>query len=170
MPDARLIMVMGLPGSGKTFFATEFSRQIGAMHFNSDRIRKEETETPGYSREDRSDVYTHMFDRVTDQLIRGETVIVDATFSKASYRTPYFDWVAQNHIPLHVIYLEASEATIAERVGRKRPDSDADFAVYRKIKDEYEPIAREHLILNTDKGTTEAYIASALEYINRYGA
>ena len=165
-PAARLIMVMGLPGSGKTWFADALAQRMGVAHFNTDRIRKEQEAEPHYSARDRSGVYARMFTRVTDTLEQGGAVIVDATFSKAAYRDPYLQWAHAHQVPVHLISLEASEAIIAERVGRKRPDSDADFAVYRKIKAEYEPIAQEHLVLNTDEGTTAAYIAAALATIN----
>lgn len=35
------ILIMGLPGSGKTTLATELSNQLGAHHLNADEIRKE---------------------------------------------------------------------------------------------------------------------------------
>ena len=168
MPNlpTRLIMVMGLPGSGKTFFADALAKRMGASHFNTDRIRKEQEAEPGYTAQDRSVVYARMFTRVTDTLQQGGTVIVDATFSKAAYRDPYLQWAHAHRVPVHLISLEASEPIIAERVGRKRPDSDADFAVYLKIKAEQEPIIQEHLELNTNLGTTSAYIATALAYVN----
>jgi len=165
-PAAHLIMVMGLPGSGKTFFADALAQRMGAAHFNSDRIRKEEEAQPHYADSDRSGVYARMFAQVTGALAQGGTVIVDATFSKAAYRDPYLHWAQEHHIPVHLIVMEASEPIIAERVGRKRPDSDADFAVYLTIKAEQEPITQDHLVLNTDAGTTEQYLAAALEHIN----
>lgn len=159
-------MVMGLPGSGKTYFAKALAAHTGATHYNSDRIRKEATQAVRYTEADKARVYEDLFARVTEALAQGGTVIVDATFSKAAYRDPYLHWAQEHHIPVHLIVMEASEPIIAERVGRKRPDSDADFAVYLTIKAEQEPITQDHLVLNTDAGTTEQYLAAALEHIN----
>lgn len=36
-----IILVMGLPGSGKTTFATELAKKLSATHLNADAIRKE---------------------------------------------------------------------------------------------------------------------------------
>ena len=102
-PAAHLIMVMGLPGSGKTFFAEPWRSGVGATHFNSDRIRKEEEAQTALRRgSDRSGVYARMFARVTAALEQGGTVIVDATFSKAAYRNPYLHWAAGASHPLHL--------------------------------------------------------------------
>ena len=160
-------MVMGLPGSGKTYFAKALAAQLGAAHFNSDRIRKEATQQVRYTNADKSRIYQDMFARVTGALEQGGTVIVDATFSKAAYRQPYVQWAAAHEVPVHILYMEASEDIIAERVGKKRPDSDADFAVYQKIKAGYEPIAGDHLVLRSDEGSTAGRIAQALAYIGQ---
>lgn len=166
-PSARLIMVMGLPGSGKTWFARALAAALGAVHFNSDRIRKEATQEVRYTEADKARIYRNMFTRVTEALEHGGTVIVDATFSKATYRQPYLQWAAEHKVPVHILYMEASEDVIAERVGKKRPDSDADFAVYHKIKADQEPIAEHHKVLRTDMGSTEERIAQALAYLEQ---
>ena len=36
-----IIQVIGLPGSGKTTFAKEFSSRINAIHLNADEIRSD---------------------------------------------------------------------------------------------------------------------------------
>jgi hypothetical protein len=37
----RKILVMGLPGSGKTTLAAALAKQLTAVHFNADRVREE---------------------------------------------------------------------------------------------------------------------------------
>lgn len=164
-PAPQLIMVMGLPGSGKTYFATALAKHLGALHYNSDRIRKEATQQVSYTAADKARTYQDLFARVTEALEQGATVIVDATFSKSTYRAPYLEWADARKVPVHLLYMEAAEPVIAERVGKKRPDSDADFAVYQAIKAEYEPIDRPHKVLRTDAGSTAARIDEALAYI-----
>ncbi|MBK6881344.1 MAG: ATP-binding protein [Flavobacteriales bacterium] len=141
-PTARLMLVMGLPGSGKTYFAKALAAHIGATHYNSDRIRKEATQAVRYTDADKARVYEDLFARVTEALAQGGTVIVDATFSKAAYRQTYVQWTAAHKVPVHLLYMEAAEAVIAERVGKKRPDSDADFAVYQRSKPTTNPLRR----------------------------
>jgi predicted kinase len=164
---AHLIMVMGLPGPGKTWFARALAAELGATHYNSDRIRKEATQAVRYAEADKARVYDDLFARVTAALEQGATVIVDATFSKAAYRKPYVQWAASQGVPLHLLVMEAAEEVIAERVGKKRPDSDADFAVYQQIKADYEAIAEDHLVLRSDEGSSAERIAQALAYMDQ---
>ncbi len=85
---------MGLPGSGKTFFATALTKEMQALHMNTDSIRKEIFPKPMYSPKEKVAVYETLFDRVCSGLLQGENVIIDATFSKELYRKPYSDFAA----------------------------------------------------------------------------
>jgi adenylylsulfate kinase len=47
------ILVMGLPGSGKTTLAIELARNLRAAHFNADEIRREINKDLGFGIQDR---------------------------------------------------------------------------------------------------------------------
>jgi len=47
------ILIMGLPGSGKTTLAVALARELRCVHFNADEIRKEINKDLGFSVEDR---------------------------------------------------------------------------------------------------------------------
>lgn len=47
------ILIMGLPGSGKTTLATALARELSCVHFNADEIRKEINKDLGFSIADR---------------------------------------------------------------------------------------------------------------------
>lgn len=49
----KKILVMGLPGAGKTTLSTELAKLLNAVHFNADEIRKEINKNLGFSPEDR---------------------------------------------------------------------------------------------------------------------
>jgi len=50
---SRKILIMGLPGSGKTTLAEELVRLLNAVHFNGDDVRKNLNADLGFSDEDR---------------------------------------------------------------------------------------------------------------------
>jgi adenylylsulfate kinase-like enzyme len=49
----RKILIMGLPGAGKTSLARILSRRLGAVHFNADELRATVNRDLGFSLEDR---------------------------------------------------------------------------------------------------------------------
>ncbi len=161
-----LIIVMGLPGSGKTYFSAAFSKQIKGVHINSDKIRKNLYQQPAYSERDKGAVYSVMFNQACQALKRGEIVVVDATFSLQKYRQPYLDFVQKHKIPVKYLLVGADEHTIALRLKKKRIHSDADIMVYKKIKSEFEPLNSQHLALSSDKLSLEEMIAQSLEFIS----
>ena len=74
----NFLMMVGLPGSGKSLFANEFAKTINAIVISSDAIRKElfgSEETQG----DPKYVFEVMNKRTVDALKSGKNVIYDAT-------------------------------------------------------------------------------------------
>lgn len=49
----RKILIMGLPGAGKTTLATTLARRLNAVHFNADSVRREISQDLGFSEVDR---------------------------------------------------------------------------------------------------------------------
>jgi predicted kinase len=71
------ILVMGLPGSGKTTLATELVKRFNAVHFNADEVRQNISTDLGFTPEDRiiqAKRMKWMSDRVVDA---GHYVVVD---------------------------------------------------------------------------------------------
>jgi len=160
-----LLLLSGLPGSGKTTLAKMYAARYGAVHLNSDLLRRELGLMGQYRPEDKEKVYRTLLERTQELLTEGKKVVVDSTFFKESIREPFRRVAAESNIPLFWVELRASERVVRERLQTPRPDSEADFEVYQKIRDAYEPIPESHLVLWSDAASLAEMAASIHAYI-----
>lgn len=55
-----VVIVIGLPGSGKSFFASQLAQLINADYINSDQVRKTMMPPGHYSQQEKHSVYSQM--------------------------------------------------------------------------------------------------------------
>ncbi|HSB46701.1 MAG TPA: ATP-binding protein [Candidatus Bilamarchaeum sp.] len=146
-----LIIICGLPGSGKSTLARALARKTGAMHLSSDRIRREMFPRPGYSEEEKQAVYGELMRRTEDALRGGRSAVVDATFYRKRQREDFTLIAERAGAKWRLILCTIEEGEAKKRLSRRRPGnvSDADYAVYLKLKGAFERIEGEHLELDT---------------------
>ncbi len=163
-----LIIICGLPGSGKTTLAEAVSRTVGAEHISSDTIRKKLLTKPAYSEQEKSQIYDTMLAMTQDRLSHNESVVVDATFYKKQVRKSFIHVADGCKAPYKVILCELPDAFVVSRLeARKksgRSASDADYEVYLKVKKDFEPIEQKHLIVQTSKPIKEQ-VQLVLEFL-----
>ncbi len=147
-----LILICGLPGTGKSTVANALARKIGATVLRTDEIRKKLFEEPRYSEEEKELVYRVIF-LIAEHLLRnGCNVIIDGTFYKRALRRRIYEIAEGTRSGMEVVECVAPEYLIKRRMesGRKRMSlSDADYEIYKKIKEEFEPIERKHIVIDT---------------------
>ncbi len=160
-----LVMVVGLPGTGKSTFARILAQQIDAHHLNSDMIRHDLGLQGHYDPDAKAKVYQQLRNE-TERLLKNENkVIVDATLYLRQLREPYLKLGERLQKKVYWIEMQADEQTIKSRVEKKRRYSEADFAVYQKIKKAYEPLNEKHLVLVTDEMDAAEMLSKALHFL-----
>lgn len=164
-----LVLIVGLPGTGKTTFAAELARQIDAVHLNSDIIRTSLGRRGKYDAASKAAVYKELYDRAEAVLREGRNLIVDATLYKAVLREPYEKLANRLKVPIEWIEIKADESVVRQRVSKKRQYSEADFDVYLKIKATYEPLVQNHLVLWSDALSLDEMVDKAREYFKLSG-
>lgn len=147
-----LIMVGGLPGTGKTSLAGALADRLGCTVLSSDRIRKELAGlapadragapygsgiyTPEWSRR----TYREMVLRAASLLRMGETVVLDASWTSEADRELLAAAAEQEHAHLTPLRCEAPEAVCAERMRtRPRGASDADAGIAAAMRADSAP-------------------------------
>ncbi len=161
-----LLLIAGLPGTGKTTVARAFASLSGASHLNSDALRRELGLMGHYSPEDKARVYDTLLERAREALLQGKTVVIDSTFFKESIRGPFRVLAASCKVPLRWVEVQADEQSLRERLSHPRPDSEADFEVYQKIRDQFEPLPEDRLLINTDETSPETAAAKIQQYLD----
>jgi len=160
----KVILVTGLPGSGKSYFARHLSNHLGARYLSTDQIRNEILDRKTYSREEKELVYREMKRRMLAALNRHDDIVLDGTFYREGLRRVFIQ-AAGEVATVFIIQVMADEELILERVHRDRPDSDADFAVYEKLKKEWEEIKTPHLTLVSTNDNLNTMLETAIRYI-----
>lgn len=160
-----MTLVCGLPGSGKSFFASRLAARINADYINSDRVRKELLAMGRYSLEDKLRIYQHMAGRAAALGSQGKDVVVDATFYHHTMRQLFTQTALQNRCPIRFIVIVASEALVKERLSRPRTESEADLGVYLAMKAQFEKFTQPHLRLQSKADNIEQMLAAAVDYL-----
>lgn len=161
-----VIIVFGLPGSGKSYFASRLAKSMHAVYLNSDRIRKEMFEQRTYSPREKKAVYGQMLLGLRKALKQRKNVVLDATFHKTVTRELFIKEMAGKGA-IRFIEVRAAESIIRERLRKERPDSEADLPVYQRICLAYEPLAEPHLVLKSTNENIDAMLLKAAEYLKK---
>lgn len=157
-----LLLLSGLPGSGKSTLARAYTARYGGTRISSDLIRAELGLLGHYQPGDKERVYAAMLKRAREVLAGGDTAVVDSTFFRKEIRAPFEAVARVLGTPVIRVEIRAGEDTVCRRLLTPRPDSEADFAVYEKIRDQYEPWTEPHLELWTDTGEPVESLAETL--------
>ncbi len=147
-----LIIICGLPGTGKTTLAKAVAEKINAVYLNSDSIRMSMLEEREYTEEEKKRVYEAMFVEAEKQLTEGKNVVLDATFYKKELRETAEGVAKKADVGFFIVECVTHEDLLKERIFKRKKEeseSEADFEVYKKVKTQFEPIEKEHLAVDT---------------------
>jgi predicted kinase len=160
-----IVVVFGLPGSGKSYFAARLADRIHAVHISSDRVRRILFSARTYSTNEKLSVYDAMLKQMKQKVKQPGNVVLDATFYKNDIRNK-FAKEAKGIDRIFFIEVRAGESLIRERLKRLREDSEADFEVYKKIKIDWEPLTEDHLILQSTNDNIRDMLAKTADYLH----
>ncbi len=160
-----LIIVFGLPGTGKSYFANHLSREMDAVYLSTDEVRLHMKKQGRYDEEDKQRVYDRLEEMMSKHLKKGENVIVDGTFHEQRRRDQFSRKADELQQSVFFIEMQSSDETVRKRVEQKREYSEADYSVYKTILSRFEPLEIPHLQLESDRETLGSMTAQARHYI-----
>ena len=119
------IITYGYPGTGKTYFARQFSEHVQAAHIQADRIRSELFENPRYDKQENSIVSQIMKYMSEEFLSAGVSVIYDVNAMRQGQRKALYDLARRNHAQPLLIWFQMDSDTAFSR-NQKRDKRRAD--------------------------------------------
>lgn len=124
-----LIMLFGFPGSGKTHFASELSRDMKAAHVQADRIRAELFDQPRYDKAEDS-VVLHIMEYMTESFLNaGVNVIFDLNAARVVQRRALRDIARKAKGQGLIVWLQIDQDSALYRLSqRDRRRSDDKYA------------------------------------------
>lgn len=172
-----LIVMAGLPGTGKSCLADRIAKEIGAVVLNKDRVRATLFPGPALDYSTRQDdlcmaaiyqaaVYIH-------ETRPGQIVIIDGrTFSRAYQIEDLVAHTAARGEAPRIIECVCDDETARRRLEGdayrdEHPAKNRNFTLYQEVKKHLEPIALPHLIIDTGKLSPEECVNRCLEYLRR---
>lgn len=158
LPDnPRLLMLAGLPGSGKSTFAREVVSRQPFLVLESDRLRKTLVPRPQYTADEHSRVFRACHWLIDEFLGQGYPVILDATNLGQRNRRPVFAIARKHSAPLAIAVVtappELARRRLAEREAGMDPCtwSDAGVTVYSRMEPAWQPVHRQHFKVDTSQ-------------------
>ena len=165
-----LVLLIGLPASGKSHVARLLAERVGAITVASDALRRRLFIAASYTPAETTAVFALAHELARRLLLRGHVVILDATSLQERQRAPLYAIARDASAPLVLIRVVASEAAIKDRLGRRGAGaspidaSDADWSIYQMMRERYEEPTRPYLTIDTS-GDLDAELARAVEAI-----
>jgi aminoglycoside phosphotransferase family enzyme/predicted kinase len=180
-----LVLVGGLPGTGKSTVSRGLAEQAGLVVIRSDVVRKElaglaEADRPDaalrerlYSTEWTEKTYAECLRRAEVVWFEGGRVLVDANFRLEHQRHVLLEGAARWGVPALFLVCQASPEVVRRRLeGRHGDASDADWATYQRLADQWEeagPMTRQALRALPADSDQEQLAARAGEALREKG-
>jgi adenylylsulfate kinase len=165
----QLVAMAGLPGTGKSTLALALAGEVGGVVLDKDTIRAALFPPPLIEYSSRQDDFCMgVLFQTARYLVaerKSEWVFVDGRpFARTSQVDHLSTEAAAMGCELRIIMCVCSEASARDRLSRQHIAANRDFALYQKLKKEFDPIKLPHFVADTDQPLS-AVLSASLAYL-----
>ena len=154
---SALVVVSGLPGSGKSHFTRALCQRYPMAPLDSDALRKALFTRPTHSADESARLFAACHALLDRLLARGIPAVLDATSLREIHRRPLYDIADKRKAKLLLVEVQAPPELVKQRLeARQRGEnpwdhSQAGAEVYERMRRQAEPIQRRHLVVDTSQ-------------------
>lgn len=149
-PTAALILLSGLPASGKTTFARAIAARTGARHVESDAVRRALFPAPRYVAKEHRRVFDAVERQARAALRAGRPAVVDATNLTVEDRRRFALLAQRRGVPLVAVRMVAPEAVLRARLAVPRDGwSQADARVLDEMRGRPQPFTLPVVVIDS---------------------
>jgi len=155
-----LVVVSGLPGTGKSYLSARLAEKLEFKILESDVLRKQLFSSPVYSAEESTYLFRIIHQLIEYLLKKGVPVILDATNLSESHREHLYNIAERRNSWLVLIEVKAPPELVFSRLekrsGEEGNKSDADWSIYQRMVPTAEKIRRHHYSVDTSRDISPA--------------
>lgn len=157
-----LIVVSGLPGTGKSFLCRKLAERVSFLVLASDTLRRILFPSPRYEESENRRLFSACHALIEELLCEGIPVIFDATNLSEHHREYLYRAAERAGARLILVCVEAPVEVVRQRLlarGRatmSEGDSEAGWEVYNRMRPRSEKISRNHFVVDTSQDITAA--------------
>ena len=153
-----LVVVSGLPGTGKSYFSSKLAERLPFVILESDALRRVLFSSPSYNPKESSRLFQAVHLLIERLLKKGISLILDAT-NLSEQRREYLYSIADHlDAKLVLVRVEAPPQVVRGRLETRLKDSgnksDADWLVYQRMRFSVDKIQRKHYAVDTSRDVT----------------
>lgn len=155
--EPYLIVVSGLPGTGKSYFCKKLAERLPVVILESDALRKVLFSPHTYDKKESARLFQAIHLLIKKLLKKGISIVLDATNLSERYRERLYNIAYQLNTKLLLVWVEAPPELVRERLAARKvakDNSDADWRVYQRMKLSAEKISRNHFVVDTSRDIT----------------
>ena len=152
-----LIIISGLPGTGKSHFSRQLANKLPSLILESDYLRKKLFTSPTYTSSENQRLFSACHFLIEEFLKSGITVIFDATNLIEHNREVLYRIADRAQVKPIVVQVDAPRHIVQKRLSARtetpnpKENSDANWQTYEVMKQQAQKIRRNFFIVDTSK-------------------